>query len=275
MQVNRGVDYKKVFDKNEQEKKKEDLDRKKSLRKVKKKRNRILLFTLGLMIVALYMFSEYSNTRIVMINGSSVFSKQELLDMAKIEYNKKMVLYPNFLIEKRLEENVFIEEANVSKSWDGIITISLVEKDVLGYYIEEGESYLLVKGEESKLIANGISLKNVPFIYDLDEKQREKYVKSCEDVDVQYLSLISEISHYETSYDDNMLQLSMQDGHSVYTTMDGFQLLNWYTTTIKGVSSANKCIMFIEETNTITTQDCESLNNEEVTSDEEVKKNPE
>lgn len=257
------VDFDDVFEKSELEKKEDQLNKRKKRRPVIRRRRRLMVFITVVSIITIYMCTDYSSIRVVLTYGNTVYSKQELLSIAEIEYNTKSILYPWFIIENRLEDDVFIENARVSISWDGIMSIEIEERRVLGYYEEEGEFYLLIENEESELINAGVSLKNVPYIYNLNEEQRLNYMEACVEVETSYLSLISEISHYETSYDDNMLMLSMQDGHTVYTTMEGFNLLNWYTTTIKGVSSANKCILFIEETNTITTQSCDEEEEED------------
>ncbi len=253
------IDYEEILEKDELEKKDEQLSHKKKNRKKRRRKKQVLFVSIILGIFALYLLSDYSNITVVIVDGSTLNSKQEIMNIGKVSYGEKSIFNTSSAIEKRLEEHVFIESAKVSKSWDGVVHIQIEEKRILGYYIEDDKKYLLVEGKDPIAIDEKVEVAHLPYLFDLTEEQKQAYMKACQDVEIEYLSLISEVKHYETTYDNNMLELVMQDGHIVFTSMDGLSLLNWYTTTIKGVSSADKCIMFIEETNTITTQTCDKV----------------
>lgn len=229
--------------------------------KQKKKRRRIrrrrFLILILLALLAAYAFSDYSNIRIVELNGNSYYTKQQIMNRAHISYDMKSILAPGFLIEKRLEEDVLIRNATIHKTWDGIVKIDIEEEKLVGFYRKEDKNYLLVEGEEDVLMKEEEKLANVPFLVDLNKEQRKSYKKAIDHVKKENIWLISEISHYETSYDQNMLKLTMQDGHIVFTTYAGLKLLDSYTEMLKGLNTDLKCVMFVEETNTMYTEKCE------------------
>ena len=49
----------------------------------------------------------------------------------------------------------------------------------------------------------------------------------------------------------------MQDGHIVFTTMDGLKLLDNYLEMLKALNTTHKCITFVEETNSSYSEKCE------------------
>lgn len=222
----------------------------------RKRRRRIFLFLL-IAIAIVYMISDYANIRIVELSGNSYYTKQQIMKKAEISYDMKSVLAPGFLIENRLKSDVLIKNATVNKSWDGIIKINISEEKLVGYYTKDGKDYLIIDGEEDVLVKEEGKLANVPYIVDLNQKQLAEYKKAIDDVKKENIWLISEISHYETSYNENMLKLTMQDGHVVYTSFAGLKMLDSYTEMLKSLNTDLKCIMFAEETNTMYTEKCE------------------
>lgn len=226
-------------------------------KKRRRKRRRRLLVLLLMAIIAIYAISDYSNVRIVEISGNSYYSKQQIMNIAGISYDMKSILAPSFLIDKRLEDDTLIRNATISKTWDGIVNIEIEEEKLIGYYTKNGKNYLIVEDDADVLIKDENKLANVPYLVDLNKDQLDSYKKAIAKVDKESIWLISEISHYETSYDKNMLKLTMQDGHIVFTTFAGLSLLDSYTEMLKELRTDLKCIMFAEETNTMYSEKCE------------------
>ena len=83
------------------------------------------------------------------------------------------------------------------------------------------------------------------------------YKENLKNVDSENIWMISEIVHYKTSYDKNMLKLYMQDGHIVLTTMKGLSMLDNYLEMLKALNTTHKCITFVEETNSSYSEKCE------------------
>lgn len=251
--------YDDVLQNDELEERENIANRNKEKKKRRRKRRRRLLALLLIALAVVYAISDYSNVRIVEISGNSYYSKQQIMNIAGISYDMKSILAPSFLIDKRLEDDSLIKNAKISKTWDGIITIEIEEEKLVGYYTKDGKNYLIADGDKDVLIKeqDQNKLANVPYLVDLDTKQIASYKKAIDKVEKESIWLISEISHYETSYDQNMLKLIMQDGHVVYTSFAGLSLLDSYTEMLKELRTDLKCIMFVEETNTMYSEKCE------------------
>ncbi|NBK96989.1 MAG: FtsQ-type POTRA domain-containing protein [Erysipelotrichia bacterium] len=231
-------------------------ENKRRKRRRRKRRRRMVL--LGLIIIAvIYALSDYSNIRIVEMNGNAYYSKQQIMSKANISYDMKSILAPSFLIKNRLEEDVLIKHANVHKTWDGIVKIDIEEEKLVGYYNQNGKDYLIIDGEDDVLIKDEGKLANVPYLADLNKEQIANYKKAVNKVAKENIYLISEVSHYETSYNKDMLKLTMQDNHVVFTSYAGLALLDSYKEMLKGLNTDLKCIVFAEETNTMYTEKCE------------------
>lgn len=227
-------------------------------KKIRRRRRRRRIFVLLVIVLfGVYMFSDFSNIRVIDVKGNMFYTKKQLLEKAGISYSMKSIIAPAFLIEKRLEEDPLIKKASVHKSFDGVVRITIDEVNMVGYYEKEGKNYLVVKGEDDVYIKDDSLLAYVPYISNLNKKQRDEYKQSVDDVNKKNVWMISEISHHETSYDKNMLKLIMQDGHIVYTTMKGLKLLDSYLEMLKALNTTHKCITFVEETNSSYSEKCE------------------
>lgn len=228
--------------------------RKKKIRR--KRKRRFFLFLLLLLLFA-YFISSFSNVNVVEMQGNQYYSKQQIMEIAKVSYGSKSVLAPSFLIERRLENDPLIKNATIHKTWNGVITIKIEEEKLIGYYQQNNTYYLLAeKGDDIK-IKDSHTLANVPYLNGLNKEQRDLYKKSIVKAKRDSILLISEVLHYETSYNKNMLKLIMQDGHVVNTSFAGLKLLDSYTEMLKGLNTNLKCIVFAEETNTMYTEKCE------------------
>ncbi len=250
-------DFDEVLQNDELEERESIANESKRKKKVRRKRRRKLVLLLIVSVAVFYLISDYSNVNVVEMNGNEYYSKQQIMKIAGISYDSKSVFAPSFLIRNRLEDDELIKEASVSKSWDGVVSIQLEEEKLLGYYMDKDDYYLLVDSEDAILMKDKDKLANVPYLNGLNKQQIAGFKKYIKDVKKENILLISEVLHYETSYDKNMLKLVMQDGHIVYTTYKGLPLMDSYTEMLKGLNTDLKCVVFAEETNTMYTTKCE------------------
>lgn len=246
-----------VLENDELEEREQMAHSRKEKRKRKRKRIRQLFVLFLLLLGSAYLISDYSNIQVVEISGNQYYSKQQLMDKAKIALQQKSFLSPSFLIEKRLQDDALIEDVSVEKSWDGIIRIKVKESKLIGYYKEKDAYYLMIDDADDVKIKDVSKLANVPYLVDLDENQKKTYQKQMALVERENIALVSEVARYETSYDKSMVRLTMQDGHVVRTTIKDLKLLNSYTEILKGLKSDLRCIVFVGETNSMYTEKCE------------------
>ena len=230
-------------------------NKRKSMRR--KKRIRFILLLSIVATFFIYIFSDYSNIRIIDVNGNKIYTKEKIMEMADIDYSMKSIFAPAFLIERKLKKDVLIKDVDVHKTLDGTIRIDISEEETIGYYSKKDKTYMMFKEGEDVLIEDTSLLVHVPYISTLSKEQRKQYKKNLKNVSIENIWMVSEIVHYETTYDKNMLKLYMQDGHVVKTTMEGLKMLNNYLEMLKALNTNHKCITFVEETNSSYSEKCE------------------
>ena len=218
-------------------------------RKVKRIRKsiRILAILIIISTISIYMLTSLSNIKILKVNNNTIYSQQEILNKASLNYNGKMLFHPVFFIEKVLEEDPLIKDTSIQKNYfSGSIYIDIIEEKVIGQYDASGQSYvLLANGKSIEIVDLQITLVSSPYIVDLSDEQRTLLADSLLDVDSEYIALISEIRHFSTSYDDNMLELLMQDGRIVRTSYNDIGLLKSYRGVLEKYNSDIRCIYFV------------------------------
>lgn len=237
------------------------LQNKKKNRKKKKRKRRLVILLAVTILIILYLISDFSKVKSLDVKGNIFYTKQDVLTKADLNYESRYLLVPGFYLEWQLEKDALIEDADVYKGLDGAITITIKEKGVVGYYIEDGKNYALVNDGSSMEIDSGRldMIVNYPLIDGFDATQRIKLAKSFkgeEEVDANIIRMISEMAPYETSYDANMVKIVMQDGNTIYTSYDSIILLNDYLATLKRLKKSNACLWPDIATHSIHNEDC-------------------
>lgn len=255
--IKKALALEEVLQKDELEEREDQANQSKNKKIKRKRRFRRGIILIFIILFAFYLLSDFSNVRVIDIKGNLFYTKQQLMEKANIKYSMKSLMAPSFLIEDRLEKDPLIRNVDVHKTLDGVIRINVQEENMVGYYKKNNKAYLLVEKEKDVYVKEEKDLAQVPYLVDLNENQRNKYKTIVDKVNKKSIWLVSEISHYETSYDKNMLKLIMQDGHIVYTTMKGLKLLDSYTEMLKALNTTHRCITFVEETNSSYSEKCE------------------
>lgn len=251
------MNYAEVLQKDELEKR-EDEALKRKRKKMQRKKRRRKLFFLGVVLLGVFYFiSDFSNINVIDITGNIYYSKQQLMDKAKISYHMKSMLVPKIIIENRLENEPLIKNVNVKKTWDGVIRIEVEEEKALGYYVKNDKNYLIIYGEEDINIKDDSVLATIPYVKDLDETQLKNYKKYMKEVDEDIVNMISEVVPHSNSYDKEGYKLVMDDGHIIYTSARGLVLLNSYRDILKQIKEGNRCIQFMEENSAAHASKCQ------------------
>ncbi|OCN03796.1 hypothetical protein A4S06_04300 [Erysipelotrichaceae bacterium MTC7] len=253
------LDLDRVLTKDEQEIRRDNVLKNRKKRKLRRKRIKHFFIFLLIALVVGYMVSDLSNIRVMKVNNNVIYTQQELLKKAGLSYDGKMIFHPGMMIEHKLKEDEFIEDVSVSKNYvTGAIYIDVEEEKIIGHYDEDGKSYvLLANGKSVQMKENQLALVSSPYIKDLNKKQRAALGSMLREVDDENLALISEIRYYKTSYDDDMLELVMSDGHIVRTSYEGLALLKNYRKVLEGLNDKLRCINIQESSNSVFTSNCD------------------
>lgn len=224
------------------------LQNKKKNRKKRRRRRRLLILLVLVCIGALYFYSDLSKVKSLEVKGNRFYSKEMVLKKANLSYDTRYIVMPKFYIEWTLEKDSFIQEASVTKGMDGAIKVTIIEKTIVGYFIENGKNYVLVSdGSQIEIKSEELDrIVNYPLIDGFSKAERKKlatsFNKSKNEVKSEIISMISEMQPYETSYDKHMVKIVMQDGNTIFTSYDSMSLLNDYLGTLKKLNKSNVCL---------------------------------
>ena len=197
--------------------------RKTNKRKLNKRRlffALILFFVLSFFIVKIF----NSNIKNIYVKGNDFLTDQEIIDIAGIEDYPASINNLAITLEKRLEKNQYILEANVTKSnFTSKITIEVKENYPLFYYQTENKTILYNKDKVTEKFTTPTVINQIPnTVYD-------KFIKAMKKVKKNILYRMSEIEYI----DEERFFVFMNDGNYVYLTLDKFLAINKYIDMVK------------------------------------------
>ena len=205
--------------KNKKSKKKQKNGNKK---KLNKKRFFTFLAVLFLVIFATYYIFNVRITNIY-IKGNRILTDQEIIDIASIQDYPNSISNMNYKIEKRLESNIYIYSAKVSKKGAlKIVCIEVKENYPLFYYLPLDKTVLYSEDRVDSTYKAPTLINEVPnTIY-------SKFVSKIKKIDIDILNRISEIEYKPNDVDQERFLLIMNDGNYVYLNLSRFLNLNKY-----------------------------------------------
>lgn len=230
---------------------KQDLEsRKKRARRRKRKRlfKRIfILLFFAAFIYGLYQFdqSNYSRLETLVTKGNNVLSVEEIESQANLKINDRIYPLLSKNLERKIQSHDLIEKAHVTISRrKQTVMIAVEEKrplahdDSLLYFTDE----LSVDKAKNEALSDALPrLMNIA-----DEEILKSLLKNLAKVDEASLLAVSEIYHKPNDLDKEYLELVMNQGYFVYTSINTLPLLNNYATIISGADPKNRCIYILE-----------------------------
>ena len=216
-------------------------------RRVKRKFN-FLKFFIFVLIVSLITITIYTlfkiKTKNIIILNSKYYSDEMIIETANIENYPKFIMLSKSKIKKKLQQLELIEEVEIKKKLDFTLEITIKEKKIL-YYIRSNNKYRLSDGktyELEKIIGYPTLINYVP------EDIEEDFYNKFKNIDIDIITLISEIEYSKTSYDKERFKLYMNDGNEVYITIDKIDKLNKYKSIVKKLDN-KKGILYLDSGN--------------------------
>ena len=206
---------------------------KKNKKKTKTKRFRlkfrfIFLFLsfISLIITSLVYIINIPITNII-ISGNNYLSDQDIIEEAKIENYPSTLKNSNSKIKQRLEENIYIKKAKVSKSFFTRVYIDIEENRPLFYNQSINRTILEDETETKDGFNLPVLVNNVPSaIY-------SEFVSKMGKIDINILLKISEIKYDSDEVDDSRFLFTMNDSNYVYLTLKKLDKINSYNDIVK------------------------------------------
>lgn len=248
-------------------------EERKRKRRFRNKVLKVVTILIVIMLIGAYLLSDLSKVKSLIVRNNHFYEDEYVLNLANLDYNSSFVLNPSFLIERRIEKDRLIKNAEVKKNLHGGFDIEIEEEKIIGYLSSVPEK-LLIQGsgiEEVKRESMHL-FSQLPRIGQFNEGQLAMLDEAFAEVDLGVIQMISEIEPYQTSYDENMVQLVMIDGNRISASMKGIVLVNNYKSILKELEGTHVCLYADDISGNIFKEaiDCrEGLVNRVSSSDEE------
>lgn len=239
------------------------LQNKKKNRKRNRRKFQLIVLLLVVVVGGLYFSSDFSKVKSLEVNGNLFYDKDTVLKKAGLSYNTRYIVVPKFYIEWNLKDDKLISHVSVDKGMNGTITLSVKEKEIIGYFIEDNKNYALINDGTKIEIKSAYldKIVNFPLIDGFSKAEQKKlcegFAKKGNVVKANVIHMISEITPYATSYDEHMVKIIMQDGNTIFTSYDSIPLLNNYLETLKSLNKDHACLWPDITTGSIQSLDCD------------------
>ena len=237
----------------------------KQLQQQKKRKKKLIIISIIAVIflsVLLYLMTDFSRVRAVVINGNNHLSRNEIMEIINIDENSFFLLVFPGTVERRLEENAFIHNATVRRESGRRISVVIEEERIMGYrFTSSGAHIVLFNGAIVPLEEEHLHLlPHIPFIVGFEGPElQERLSRALLALDYDVFQLIAEIHQYQTSFDARMLRIRMQDGNQVFTSLRSIYSVNYYLEVLRALKVSNSCIFVDEISGNLFSQPCPEI----------------
>lgn len=205
--------------------------------KKRKRRLKVGRLFLLLLIISVISFAciKYVNIPItsVLVTGNEALTDQEIIEEASLDDHPSYFGTLSFNVEKKLIKNPYIDSVKVSK---GILNIKIKVEENKVLYIEKDTNEKVTKDgkvKDDKIICVPYLIGSVP------SDRIDSFIKGMNKIDKDVLCQMSEIKYYPNDIDLDRYYAYMNDGNSVYLTVNKFNKINKYNEILESVGKQN------------------------------------
>lgn len=171
--------------------------------------------------------------RSITITGNELLSDKEIIEIAGLEGYPSYFSILSIVVKNKIKKNNYIENAKVSK---GLLSvkISVTEKKVL-----------YVNNKTKEKVMTDASIKDdkivcVPYLMtEVPDSKQERFIKAMNKLDKDILCQMSQIKYDPNEIDSDRYYVFMNDGNSVYLTVNKFSKLNKYNSILENIGKQN------------------------------------
>jgi len=235
---------------------------KRQIVKFRMRRLTMLLGTISGLVILAFLFITSSAAKVQSISFTDPLYLHEnyILDKLGLSYQDNYFLISPLALEFRFQ-SLELLKLKVTKTANRSINIAVEPVDILGYYNSGGKIYFLLASGKSVLYKTEYYalLSVFPYLVGYDQiADAEKLAQSLQVIKQPVIRQISEIERFATTYDENMLKLTMEDGNRAFVAIKSLSLINEYESVVKELKKQHVCIFFYtnNQTNTAYTDRC-------------------
>ena len=202
------------------------------MKKTKKKKRRLrvgrlilLLLIIGAISFSCYKFIDVP-IRSIEVTGNEILSDSEIIKAASLDNDPSFFSVISMLVKNKLKENPYIKDAKVSKGFLSV-KIKVKEKKVLYKVMIDS-----VSKDEKEVCA--------PFLTnEVPAKKQSRFIRAMNKLNKNIICQMSEIKYDPNDIDSDRYYVYMNDGNSVYLTVNKFNKLNKYNTILENIGKQN------------------------------------
>lgn len=163
----------------------------------------------------------------IYVSGNNYLTDWQVIEMASLDNYPPTLLHLTRSIKNKLEDNILIKKAKVTKKNLTIIYIEVIENRPILYNQLTSKTVLLDKREIDDKFDVPILTSN------LDKNKYNELLDNLSNISQDVLDKMSEITYSPDEVDDERFLITMTDGNYVYVTLNKFSLINDYNNIVK------------------------------------------
>ena len=206
--------------------------KKKKRRRLKIGRLFLLLLILGVISFAFMKFFDIKIRNIV-IKGNFILTDQELIELANLQNYPPYLEVFSYKVKKDILKNKYVKEAKVYK---GLLSVNIKIKEEKVLYIDSltnDKITMTSKINDNKIICVPILTNSIPL------KKQNEFKEAMNKINKNVLCQMSEIKYDPNSIDDDRYYVYMNDGNTVYLTVNKFKKINKYNDILENIGKQN------------------------------------
>ncbi len=183
--------------------------------------------------------------RNIYVKGNNYLSDEEIIEIAELENYPSFLLTFSFDIQKKIEENPWIESVKIKKKFWGIVRIEVKEREAL---FEKVEDQIVVLTDGKEIPKEECRDSVTQLLNYVPDTKYDSLVKQMARIEPSIRYLISEMTYLPNEQDKDRFLLYMTDGNYVYLTLTKFKHINYYEQVLETLEG-KKGILYLDSGN--------------------------
>jgi len=178
-----------------------------------------LIFIVG---VAIYFVLPVSKIQSISVTGNQNFTSQQIIDKVNINLEDISLLRPSILLQHDLNNTHLFQDVSISKTWDGHVSIHVVENRLLFYQVgEEQTTFFDEQGNAIVFPTENLNAKKsrIPVLNEseqMTDQIKNKLINRLSILEPSVLIEISEITHQPLAFDVENFLFTMSGASQIF-----------------------------------------------------------
>lgn len=208
--------------------------------------------------VVLYTLTSESRIQNISIQGNRYLSDEYIKAYLDLSVNDIYYAKIPFVLEWKLKQEPMVSDVQVTWQPNGIIAVTVSEKQPVGYRYEDEAMLLMSDGSQIPLDGEYLSvIADVPYITGFTEAEQTRLLcKALSQLSRDVIGSIAEIHQFALEYDDEAMKILMRTGGYYIGTYTNLDKLEYYDEIYSAQPDHSYCVWGFDSGNTAFSQKC-------------------